>query len=146
VAIELVAASRAPVEWAPIEWAPAECARIAAGRPERVRRPHSERGTVTAEFAIVLPAVLLVLAAALGALQIAGDQLRLQAVAVDAARMFARGDPAAASRVAGQLRGASVTRRTTGTLVCADARTTASIGVLPGIALHASSCALAESP
>ena len=44
-----------------------------------------ERGSVTAEFAIALPAVILVLACSLSGLQIAGQQLRLQDAAASAA-------------------------------------------------------------
>lgn len=51
-----------------------------------------ERGSVTAEIAVGLPAVILVLAACLGGLSLATAQLRAQDAAADAARMLGRGD------------------------------------------------------
>jgi len=51
-----------------------------------------ERGSVTAEFAAVIPAVMLVLALCLGGVQVAGQQIRLADAAADAARSLARGD------------------------------------------------------
>ncbi len=57
------------------------------GLPWPSRRARSgQRGMVTAEFAVVLPAVVLVLALSLGALGLALDQIRC----VDAARVGAR--------------------------------------------------------
>lgn len=55
-----------------------------------------ERGMVTAEFAVVLPAVVLVLALAVGALGLAWDQIRCVDAAGAGARAAARGDSAAA--------------------------------------------------
>jgi hypothetical protein len=68
-----------------------------------------------------MPAVILVLATALGAVQLAGLQLRAQDAAADAARSYARGDPAGAvaARLSRQLPGAGVTRVGSGDLVCA---------------------------
>jgi len=52
----------------------------------------SARGSVTAEFAIVLPAVVLVLALCLGGVAVTAQQVRLQDVAADAARILGRGE------------------------------------------------------
>lgn len=93
---------------------------------------------------MVVPAVLLVLAAGLGALQVGGEQLRLQSAVADAARLYGRADPAAASAVSAAVPGAQVSRRPSGQLVCAEGRVQARlIGVLP-VTLHATSCALAD--
>lgn len=54
----------------------------------------AERGSVTAEFAAVVPAVMLVLAGALVCLQLASQQLRLNDAAAVTARALARGDTA----------------------------------------------------
>jgi hypothetical protein len=57
--------------------------------------PHSgsgQRGMVTAEFAVVLPAVVLVLALSVGALGLASDQIRCVDAARAGARAAARGD------------------------------------------------------
>jgi hypothetical protein len=64
-----------------------------------------ERGMATAEFAVVLPAVVLVLALSLGALGLAWDQIRCVDAARAGARAASRGDSAgsvilAASRAA----------------------------------------------
>lgn len=55
-----------------------------------------ERGMVTAEFAVVLPAVVLVLALSLGALGLALDQIRCVDAARAGARAASRGDSYAA--------------------------------------------------
>ena len=54
----------------------------------------SERGTVTAEFAIALPAVLLVLSFAVSALMIPVDRIRLAGDSAEEARAIARGEKA----------------------------------------------------
>jgi len=62
-----------------------------------------ERGMVTAEFAVVLPAVVLVLALSLGALGLAWDQIRCVDAASSGVRAAARGDsPGAVILVAGR--------------------------------------------
>jgi TadE-like protein len=95
---------------------------------------------VAAEFAIALPAVVLVLACCLSGLQVAGQQLRLQDAAAAAARSAARGDgTSVASRL---VPGASAARSDEGDLVCVTLTTMASIGWLRALELRASSCAL----
>lgn len=98
---------------------------------------------MTAELAIALPAVVLVLACCLSAMQIAGQQLRLQDAAAAAARSLSRGDPAA-DTVARLIPGASLSRSTNGDLVCAtvSAPSSALAGTVFGLTLRASSCAL----
>jgi hypothetical protein len=62
-----------------------------------------QRGMVTAEFAVVLPAVVLVLALSLGALGLALDQIRCVDAARAGARAAARGDsPGAVILVVGR--------------------------------------------
>lgn len=103
-----------------------------------------DRGSVTAEFAVVLPAVVLVLALGAGVLSACGRQVRLQDAAADAARLIARGDSADRARavVARAVDGATVEIVHRDDLVCAEA--SASAGVpLVAVALQASSCALA---
>jgi hypothetical protein len=106
----------------------------------------SERGSVVAEFAVAMPAVLLVLATALGALQLAGLQLRAQDAAADAARSYARGDPAGvvAARLARQLPGAGVVSIARADLVCARVSVTPDGPIARfGIHVSAESCAMA---
>lgn len=64
----------------------------ANGQAGPCHRGRSESGMVTAEFAVALPAVIIVLALALGALAAATDQLRCVDAARVGARAAARGD------------------------------------------------------
>jgi Flp pilus assembly protein TadG len=75
------------------------------------RRDGSEAGMVTAETAVVLPVLLLVLAGAVAAVVVVGAQLRCVDAAREGARAAARGEPAAVvSRVAdGAAPGGAVT-------------------------------------
>jgi Flp pilus assembly protein TadG len=104
-----------------------------------------DAGAVTAEFAAVMPAVILVLAVALGSMQIAGEQLRLQSAVADAARMVGRGDSSAGARVQAAAPGARLTENVRGSLVCASARAPTSFGPLFGLTLSATSCALDDA-
>lgn len=101
-----------------------------------------ERGSVTAEFATVAPAVVLVLAFCLAGMQLTAQQLRLQDAAATAARSVARGD--SVGPASGLVPGARLTVVRRGDLVCVTASTngaTAS-GLLGAIPVGASSCAL----
>jgi hypothetical protein len=106
-----------------------------------VRSPSAaDRGSVTAEFVVLVPAVLVVLACCLGGLSLAAEQLRLQDAAAQAARSAARGGGVA---VAGSLvPDASVARHDRGGLVCVTVSASGGLGVLGAIGLDASSCAL----
>jgi len=112
--------------------------RSAAGR---------ERGSVTAEFAAAVPAVILLLACSLVCVQLAGQQVLMQDAAADAARSLGRGDPttAAAALVGRAVPGARLAAATAGDLVCATVTATprGSIAALLGATLRARSCALA---
>jgi Flp pilus assembly protein TadG len=108
-------------------------------------RIRDDVGAITAEFAAVLPAVVLILACALGALQLSDEQLRLQGAVADAARLLGRGDSGAQAIVAGVAPGARLTIRSPGVLVCADASAPASLGLLVGLTVSASACALDDA-
>jgi hypothetical protein len=74
---------------------PSRWALVCSARPSRaVGSPQvsGERGMVTAEFAVVLPAVVLVLALSLGALGLALDQISSVDAARAGARAASRGD------------------------------------------------------
>jgi Flp pilus assembly protein TadG len=60
--------------------------------PASWRARFGQHGMVTAEFAVVLPAVVLVLALSLGALGLAWDQIRCVDAARAGARAASRGD------------------------------------------------------
>lgn len=111
---------------------------------ERLR---GERGSAVAEFAIALPAVLLVLGMVLGSVQLGVLQVRLQDAAADAARTLGRGDPtpALAARLARQVPSARWSSSRAAELVCV--RLTASADGVAGrlgLTATASSCALVE--
>jgi len=106
-----------------------------------------ERGSVTAEFAVVIPAVVLVLAMCLSGLQLAGTQLRLQQVAASAARSLARGEAlGTAGRMAAPLAPRpTLSEEGQGSIVCVRASSPGSAvrGLLGAVSLSARSCALA---
>jgi Flp pilus assembly protein TadG len=100
-------------------------------------RSRADAGSVTAEFALALPLVVVVLAFCLTGLQVAGQQVRLQDAAATAARAAARGDNTA---IAARLTpSATVSQWNDGALVCV--RLTSATPV-PGVTLGATSCAL----
>jgi len=105
-----------------------------------------EVGSVVAEFAVAMPAVLLVLAMALGGVRLAGLQVQAQDAAADAARSYGRGEAAGvvAARLERQVPGARVTRSVRGDLVCARVEVVPSgpVAVL-GLRAVGTSCALA---
>ena len=97
-----------------------------------------ERGSATAEFAVALPAVVMVLALCLSGIAVAGQQLRVQDAAALAARALGRGgDPH--SLVARLLPGAGVSAGADGDLACVTLTMPAK--GLP-LTLSARSCAL----
>jgi Flp pilus assembly protein TadG len=78
---------------------------------------------VTAELAACLPVLVLILAAALSAVQVAGSRVRTQDAAREAARALARGDSAHARTLAqAEARGVSITSSTTDDEVVVVAR------------------------
>ena len=102
-----------------------------------------DRGSVTAEFAVVVPAVVLVIALTAGTLAAAGRQVRLEQAVAQAARLAARGESDArvgeiVSAVAGGTVDAVLTE---GDLVCLSASAPARLP-LPVPDLRARSCAL----
>ncbi|MFT4050928.1 MAG: TadE family type IV pilus minor pilin [Microbacterium sp.] len=103
-----------------------------------------DRGSATAEFAVVAPAVVLVIALAAGALAASGRQVRLEQGAAQAARLAARGESDARvdGIVAAVADGVVSAVSTEGDLVCVTASAPASVPLLPLPDLTARSCAL----
>lgn len=103
---------------------------------------------MTAEFAAALPAVLVVLAFCMGAVQVMGQQVRMSDAAADVARLLARGDGAgpAAGLLAAVAPGTVLAQERQGEFVCA--RLSAPSAFAPfaaaGLTLGARSCALAS--
>jgi len=108
------------------------------------RQLGDDRGSVVAEFAVALPAVVLVLVLGVGALGASARHVRLQDAAADAARLAARGESAArvAAVVDGAVAGAVGTTERRGELVCVTA--SAPAGPPLPLTLTATSCALAD--
>ncbi|MGV8877009.1 MAG: TadE family type IV pilus minor pilin [Rhodoglobus sp.] len=113
-----------------------------------MRQLGGQRGSVTAEFALALPSVVLVLACCVASVQLAGVQVRVQDAAAAAARSLARGESVAtvAATVDALVTAARLTshRRDNG-IDCATVSVTAAhalLGLLP-VTLSAHSCALA---
>jgi hypothetical protein len=104
-----------------------------------------ERGSVTAELAAALPAVVLLLGLVLGAFAVGSQTVRLQDAAGLAARAMARGEPppGVTGMVGLLVPGAAVDRRERSGLVCAVV-TAPAAGPLASLQLRAESCALAE--
>lgn len=104
-----------------------------------------ERGSVAAELALALPAVVLALLLGAGALGATSRQVALQDATADAARLLGRGEGAgvAADVVRRAVPGSSVSSSGSGELVCVAASVDVSLGALIRIPLRASSCALA---
>lgn len=108
----------------------------------------SERGSVTAEFAVTFPAVLAVLALLLGGVQVAGLQVRAQDAAADAARGLGRGDSpsAVAARLERQLPGAALAGWVDGELRCVRVEITPSGAIAAlGLRARATACALDDA-
>ncbi|WP_245636041.1 TadE family type IV pilus minor pilin [Herbiconiux solani] len=99
---------------------------------------------MAAEFAMVLPAVMLVLAFAAGAVQVGAAQVRLTDAAADAARLVGRGESEsrAASRLQDAVGGAALAVSRDGLLVCVTATASVTLGPMAGaIDLGARGCA-----
>ncbi|PPF82186.1 hypothetical protein C5B96_09535 [Subtercola sp. Z020] len=112
-----------------------------------VRAVQDDRGTVTAEFAAGLPAVLLVLVLAISSLQAGALHLRVADAASVAARTNARGDPSAADGLVNRLVGTHrLSTAREGDLVCATVSAPIRLGGLDAGGLEASarSCSLGD--
>lgn len=101
-----------------------------------------ERGTVTAEFALVVPAVLVILGVVIGSIVIATHRLTLTGAAADIARLEARGDAElAAARLDALGSSVSVAREREGLLLCVTLSSGSRDGLLGVIAVRGSACA-----
>lgn len=102
-----------------------------------------DRGSVTAEIAVGLPAVVIVLAACLGGLGLATTQLRAQDAAADAARLLGRGETVSAAQqhVAREVPGADLAISRPADLVCARVVVEQRLLLVP-VRAAGSSCAL----
>lgn len=108
------------------------------------RQLGGESGSVVAEFAVALPAVMLVMMLGVGALGASARHVRLQDAAADAARLAARGesDGHVQAVLAAAVPGAIGMIETRGELVCVRASAAAAPGLPIPLMLTAASCAL----
>lgn len=106
-----------------------------------------QRGAVAAEFAVTVPAVILVVLLSVSVLLTAGKLVRLEHAVAQGARLAARGesDERVRATVVRLVEGGTVVIRPQGDLVCVDGAAPLS-AVLPLPAARASSCAVASRP
>ncbi|SDO98538.1 TadE-like protein [Microbacterium sp. ru370.1] len=113
------------------------------GRPGASALPRlGERGAVAAEFAVTLPAVLIVLTLGVGVLGTALTTVRLQHAATEGARLLGRGDDAGAAAALAAAGGSLTVTRGDG-LVCVSTSATRALPIaLPISPAAARACAL----
>lgn len=103
---------------------------------------HDDRGTVTAEFAIVVPAVLAVLGLVIGGILLAAHRIALVSVSAEIARFEARGDrDLAEARLDGLGGRVEVEREDDGALHCVTLRSRPAGGLLTHVTITSRSCA-----
>ncbi|WP_245907473.1 TadE/TadG family type IV pilus assembly protein [Leucobacter massiliensis] len=102
-----------------------------------------ERGAVTAEFAVVLPAVLAVLGISIAGVFIAAQRLSLVSLAAQLARFEARGDEDLAAAMLADWAGPPLEaeRERSGALHCVVLRSHPAGGLLSAIAVETRACA-----
>jgi len=102
-----------------------------------------ERGSVTAELVVALPAVALVLALCLAGMNLGMAAMAVQDAAAAAARSLARGEPesAAAARAAAAAPGSVIAGISRGELVCVTV-TRRGVPALP-MSVSGTACSLA---
>ena len=132
---------------------PAACPPAACPPAARPPSPRARaRGSVTAETAVLLPVLLVVLAAAIGVLACVAAQLRCVDAARGAARAAARGEDASVVRSTGQRLappGARVVQSSSGDtveiVITAQVRPFgAALGLLPAVAVSGRAVAAVE--
>ncbi|WP_217135330.1 TadE/TadG family type IV pilus assembly protein [Leucobacter chinensis] len=102
-----------------------------------------ERGASTAEFAILVPIIAMVVAIVVTALVLSGTRVALVAGAHDIARLEARGDTTlAATRESRLPPGAVVVREQRGQLLCIEVSFAQRTGVLAALRVTGEGCAL----
>ena len=100
--------------------------------------PTSENGSVTAEFALVLPAAFMVIAISIGALSVQVERMRLVSVTAELARASARGEPeeVVGKLYAKALAGQSLSYSTDGKFSCVEISRQVQLLGLPGFSLR----------
>lgn len=113
--------------------------RIGCAALERLR---GDRGAVTAEFVVLLPALLAVMLCAVGVVLFAAHRVALTAAAAELARLEARGDNASAqARLADLGRSVSIARVRDAPLLCVTLRSRPGAGAFAVVEVEARACA-----
>jgi hypothetical protein len=116
----------------------------------RLSRSQQDEGMVTAEAAVVIPTLFVVLALVLTAVVTVGAQMKVVDASREAARLAARGESTAVAADAGRRlapQGATVTIRTRSESVQVEVRAKVRpFRLLPSFTLHASVLAERETP
>lgn len=114
--------------------------------PARQAYSGSDSGSVTAEFAVLMPAVILILACCLTAVQLIGHQVRLTDAVADGSRSLARGDSLehATDLVQALVGTVQVSTERRGEFVCMTLRDPSVFGpaLALGVTVEATGCAL----
>lgn len=117
--------------------------RTPAGAGSVVTAFECQRGAVTAEFAIVLPAVLLVMSLAIGAILLATHRLTLTSAAAEIARLEARGETVSATaRLETTGSGVHISRSVEEGLYCVTLQSQPLGGALGGVMVASRACAV----
>ena len=104
--------------------------------------PRNERGTVTAEFAVLMPALLAIVLLTVTAIMLAAHRVVLVSAAAEIARLEARGDDASAEARYRALDGAvELQRHRTDELHCVELRARPASGLLAAVTVSARGCA-----
>ena len=113
------------------------------GKGTLVESMAQEAGAVTAEFALALPAVTMVLVLALGVIGAQTDRLALIELAASGSRALARGEPMATVWQLAKEAGAGISVRASFgvELVCVGASRQVGLPILPKIELTERQCA-----
>ena len=105
-----------------------------------------DRGAVTAEFALAIPAVLVILGVMLGGIYLSSERVALISLAGEVARLEARGDDAlAAARIASATRQPTITRESDGRVLCVTATAAPRQGIFSVLNISGRGCAAALS-
>ncbi len=101
-------------------------------------RATSDAGAVTAEFAVVLPTVFMIMAISLATLSAQLERFKLLSVAGIISRAAARAEPLDSVRAvfAEQLEGRDIGIESKGAMICAEVSQTLEIAVLPDFELR----------
>lgn len=107
-----------------------------------LRRVDDERGSATVEFAMTMPALILVVSFVAASLGVTSQSVRLADAAAVVARQTARGDRGSVGPTLARLApGAAVSESVTADLVCVDLRRQVRLGLVGEVALASRSCA-----